>query len=368
MTSKRDCRDARRGRVPIAGRTVGWVMAALLSAAAASSADAQSLRDAFRRTSPSVVIVQAEQKAVATPMSLLPTQPQQGHTLSQGAGVLVTADGRILTAAHVVQLANRIEVEFANGVRLPARVVASAPFADLALLQVAEVPPGVQPARLGDSNALDVGDQIFAVGTPHGLSHSLSVGWVSGRRGPEKASENLVALEILQIDMAVYEGNSGGPVFNLAGEVVGIISHMLLQVGAATGPGFAVASNVARRLMLESGTVWLGVETYQIEGSLAALFNVPQAAGLLVQSVATDSFGARLGLRDGQLRIAVEGQPLIAGGDIVLEMLGHQVQPTPASLRVIEAALARLQPGDRVTLKVLRAGRVIELTSEIPPK
>lgn len=329
----------------------------------AAPADAQSLREVFRKASPSVVIVHAEQKMVATPLAPLLAQPQQGLPLIQGAGVLIVADGKVLTAAHVVQFASRIEVEFANATRASARVVASAPLADLALLQVASVPPGAHPASLGDSSALDVGDQIFAIGTPHGLSHSLSVGWVSGRRSGN-AFENLVALEVLQIDMAVYEGNSGGPIFNLTGEVVGIVSHVLLQLGAGSGPGFAVASNVARRLMLESDAVWFGVETYLIEGPLAGLFNVPQPAGLLVQSVATDSLAAQLGLRDGQLRIVVEGQPLIAGGDIVLEMLGHQV--SPASLQVIEAALAQLRPGDRVSLKALRGGQVIELTSRIP--
>jgi S1-C subfamily serine protease len=276
------------------------------------------------------------------------------------------ADGKVLTAAHVVQFASRIDIEFANGVRTPARVVSAAPLADLALLQATSVPPDIHPASLGDSNALQVGDQVFAIGTPHGLPHSLSVGWVSARRSGQ-AFENLTALELLQIDMAVYEGNSGGPVFNLTGEVVGIVSHALLQVGTGTGPGFAVASNVARRLMLESGKVWLGVETYLIDGPLARLFNVPQSAGLLVQSVATDSLAARLGLRDGQFRIAVEGQPLIAGGDVVLEMLGHRVEASRDSLQIIEAALAALRPGDPVTMKALRGGQVVELVSRIAP-
>ncbi|MFN0122563.1 MAG: S1C family serine protease [Blastocatellia bacterium] len=326
-----------------------------------TAASAQPLRDMFRRVTPSVVVVHAQKKAVMATTADAPAPDQ-----SIGSGVLIAADGKVLTAAHVVQTAERIEIEFMGGQRVPARVVASAPVADVALLQLDKVPEKAVVASLGDSTTAEVGDQIFIIGAPYGATHSLSVGWVSARRATENAIENLIALETLQLDAAIYEGNSGGPVFNLKGEIIGIVSHTLAKTGSATGLGFAVTSNVARKLLLEDKRVWLGIEGWLIEGALATTFNLPQAAGMLVQSVAYGSLGASLGLQEGSLMMTIGELHLVGGGDVILEMLGQPIRPDPHVLAEIQQQLNRLRSGDQLKVKVLRGGKVLDLSTKIP--
>jgi S1-C subfamily serine protease len=323
-------------------------------------AEAQSLREVFRRTNPSVVIVRATAKTPATTAKENETVPQ-----GLGSGVLIAPDGKVLTAAHVVASAAGILVEFLDGQPIPARVIASAPFADIALLQLSRVPANAAVAKLGDSNKIEAGDQAFTIGAPYGANHSLSAGWISARRVQEKVFEDVSALEVFQTDIAIYEGNSGGPLFNLDGEVIGIISHVLTREGASTGPGFAVASNVAKKLMLEQRRIWFGVETRLLELSLAEAFNLPQAAGLLVQSVAEGSLAARLGVREGSLRIRLDEMEMLVGGDVILDVLGRQVPPSGGSVSEFLSALDQMKPGDRVTVRVLRAGQVVTLTTKV---
>ena len=331
-------------------------------------ATGQQLREVFQRVNPAVVVVHTEQETALPELSnALPNRPLEPQGV--GSGVLISADGKVLTAAHVVQTADRIKVEFISGQVIPARVLAAVSFADIALLQLEQVPPNAQVARLGDSDQAAAGDQIFVVGAPYGIGHSLASGYLSARRNAGRVYESLAALEVLQIDLAIYQGNSGGPVFNLAGEVIGIVTHVLLGAGAANGPGFAVTSNVARRLMLEEKRIWFGVEAMLLEGPLAEHFNLPQYAGLLVQSIANGSLAGRLGLREGQLRATLGEQPqtqtILLGGDIILEIQGQQIRPVPTVLSAIEQTLNRLQASDRLTVKVLRAGKVVELQAVI---
>lgn len=327
----------------------------------ATSLQAQPMREIFRRVTASVVVVHAQKKA-ATPTSAEAPLPDQ----SIGSGFLISADGKVLTAAHVIQTADQIEVEFIGGQRVAARILASAPFADVALLQLEKVPANATVVSLADSSLTEVGDQIFVIGAPYGAAHSLSVGWISARRSTEKAVENLTSLETLQLDAAVYEGNSGGPVFNMKGEVVGIVSHALAKVGNATGLGFAVTANVARKLMLEEKRVWLGIEGWLIEGELAKAFNLPQSAGMMVQSVAYGSLGAALGLREGSVMMTIGELHLMAGGDVIVEMLGQPIIPDPKVLSDIQLQLNKLRVGDNLKVKVLRSGKVVELTTQIP--
>ncbi|MFN0121379.1 MAG: S1C family serine protease [Blastocatellia bacterium] len=339
-----------------------WGCALLALVWAPCLTPAQQLREVFRQVNPAVVVVHTREKNATQ-------QPVEGAVAQAegvGSGVLVSAEGHVLTAAHVVQTADQIEVQFLHGERIPARVAGAAPQADLALLQLARVPRQAVVARLGDSGKSEPGDQVFVIGAPHGAAHSLAVGWISARRTPEGFYENMTALEVFQIDAPVYQGNSGGPVFNLEGEIIGVVSHILALSQGGGGPAFAVTSNVARRLMLEGKRVWVGVETFLLEGVMAGLFNVPQSAGLLVQSVAEGSLAANLGLREGTIRMTIQEQPLIAGGDIILEMLGQPVQPAGTYLDSLDRALQSLRSGDLIQVRVLRSGVVRELTARVP--
>src|SRR5262249_16951327 len=154
------------------------------------------------------------------------------------SGVLISGDGKVLTAAHVVQAVDQVFVEFIDGQLVTACVISSAPAADVALLQLDSVPPGVAPAQLGDSDKVEVGDEVFVVGAPYGLSYTLSVGHIGGRAAPKGSLASLSAGEFLQTDAPINSGNSGSPMFNRQGEVVGIVSNIMSRSGGFEGIGF----------------------------------------------------------------------------------------------------------------------------------
>jgi len=350
-------REARRAR------TRARLLAAVFSLSAVSAA-AQSptppLRDVFRRVRPAVVVIATRQKELAP-------EGRRGFVDLQGlgSGVVISEGGHVLTAAHVVQTAEEIVVSFESAV-VPARVVASSLLSDVALLQLEKVPPGLVVARLGDSNRVEIGDPVFVVGHPFGLDYTLTTGVLSARRRPKKTAGSMTLREVFQTDAAVNQGNSGGPMFNMQGEVVGIVSALVSKSGGFEGLGFATPSNVARRLLLDQKGFWTGVDGYLVDGEMAGVLNLPQPAGFLVERVAGSSPGSRLGLHPGSFRVTIEGEGVLLGGDVVLEVLGIPIVDE-AALEKVPAALARLSAGDLLTVKVLREGKVMELSSRIPP-
>lgn len=322
---------------------------------------ATSLREVFKQVDPSVVVVETNSHRVVTgPRMQLATLP------GLGSGVLISADGKVMTAAHVVQTADEIKVQFKHGEVSTATVLTSDPAADVALLQLAQVPTGVAVARLGDSDETEVGDEVFVVGAPLGMSHTLTVGHISARRKSNTMFGDLSRAEFFQTDAAINQGNSGGPLFNMAGEMVGIVSHIMSRSGGFEGLGFAVTSNLVRKLLFSQNPVWSGVESFMLSGDLAKIFNLPQSAGMLVQRVASNSPAAQLGLNAGTMAAVIEGDPLIVGGDIVLEVQGVPVTGDGAGYLVIRDRLTRLRSGDAITVVVWRHGRKETLTAKRP--
>ncbi|HSS43735.1 MAG TPA: trypsin-like peptidase domain-containing protein, partial [Thermoanaerobaculia bacterium] len=319
------------------------------------------LREVFRRVRPAVVVIATRQKELAP-------DRRAGFVSMQGlgSGVVISEAGLVLTAAHVVQTADQIVVGVSESVTVPAYVVASSLAADVALLQLEKVPDGLVVARLGDSDRLQVGDPVFVVGHPFGLDHTLTTGVLSARRRPKQMTDTLMLREIFQTDAAVNQGNSGGPMFNAQGEVVGIVSSILSHSGGFEGLGFATPSNVARQLLLDQKAVWTGVDGYLVDGDIARALNVPQPAGFLVERVAAGSPAARLGLLPGSLRVTIEGETVLLGGDVVLEVAGIAITDE-AALEKARIALGRLAPGDLLAVKVLRGGKVVELSTRVPP-
>lgn len=323
--------------------------------------NAQTIRDAFRGVKDSVVVIRTVQKEISS-------QPQQRGLVSLegvGSGVLISSDGKILTAAHVVQSADSVAVEFTNDEIITAHVISSARFADVALLQLDRMPTKATVAVLGDSNKTEVGDEVFVVGAPLGLSHSLSVGYIGAKRPSRQQMGSFRNAEFLQTDAAINMGNSGGPMFNLKGEVVGIVSNILSRSGGFEGIGFVASSNIARELLIEQKSFWTGMEGILLEGEIAEMLNLPQSAGFLVQSVAENSPTARLGIRPGTLRAVIEGQELLLGGDIILSINGIAVITGEESFDSIFANISRLKKGDKLTSKILRAGQILELSTII---
>lgn len=330
---------------------------AVLLAGAPAQVGAEELRDTFRRVKSSVVVVRTAEGAYSFSGSLL------GST-GLGSGVLISEDGRLLTAAHVVQTADKVTVEFIGGAQVTAWVVSSEPNADVALLQLESVPAGVEPARLGDSDKVEIGDEVFVVGAPYGLSHTLSYGHISGRIVPDPGLGVTHGCEYLQTDAAINRGNSGGPIFNMNGEVVGVASGILSHSGGFEGIGFAAAAKAVRVLLLERRPFWSGMEGIIVRGEVAAAFNLPQQAGYLVQRVSQESPAWRMGIRTGTLRATIRGTELLIGGDIILSCNGIEVRDE-ASLESIYESIRKLGPGETISSSVLRAGQVIEMLSVV---
>jgi S1-C subfamily serine protease len=319
---------------------------------------AQSVGEVFKKVAPSVVVIRARGREV--------TSAAGATTFSEiGSGVLISADGKVMTAAHVVHAMDTITVEFLGGETVPATVAASEPAADLSLLQLAKVPAAARPAALANSDAVQVGDQVIVVGAPFGLSYSLSVGWISARWPPNTVYREMPLAEFFQTDAVINTGNSGGPMFNMAGEVIGLVSHNISKSGGSEGLGFVVTANTARQLLLEEKSFWTGLEGQLLTDELADILNLPsRALGYMVKTVAKGSPAEALGMKGGTTTARIGGQELVVGGDIILSVEGIPIGKAE-SLAQIRQRLNSLSPGSPYKVTVLRRGQVLELTGKI---
>src|SRR5262245_39339371 len=324
---------------PLFPRMLGRMLAVLVVAVPSLIAEAQSVDEVYRRINASVVVIKAKGREVAGGRTVAFTET--------GAGVIVSADGKVITAAHVVKGTDTINVEVLGDDPIPARVLVFEQKADLALLQVSGLSRDAVVAKLADSDRLRVGEQVFVVGAPYGLRHSLSVGVISARWALNTVNTDFPLAEFLQTDAAINTGNSGGPMFNLAGEVIGIVSHIISKSGGNEGLGFVVSSNTAKRLLLDRAVLWAGVDGRIVSGQLAQSFKLPQPSGYLVTRVAEGSDAKVLGLKGGTRPEMVAGEDLVIGGDIVLKAQGIQISQ-PDDLARIRAALSKAAPGQEI--------------------
>jgi S1-C subfamily serine protease len=320
----------------------------------------QSVREVFDRVSHAVVVVYTSQ----TEYSLRSSQITPMSVGGIGSGVLISPT-QILTAAHVVQAADEVMVQFPNGETMTASVVGSRQNHDVALLEL-EGPAMVAPVVLGDSDSVAVGDQIFVVGAPLGQVFTLTVGYVSARRTSSGMLGGISTIELIQTDAAINQGNSGGPMFNLDGQVVGIVSHILSESGGSQGLGFAVSARSAREALLEGPSLWTGLEGMAVTGGLAELLNVPPpGAGILVQRVAARSLAEQVGLRPSVIPATIMDREMLLGGDIILMVQGISVGTELENLERIVETIAALPNGDTVFVTVLRGGEQVVLSGPL---
>jgi S1-C subfamily serine protease len=331
----------------------------LLGLILSPASGAEPLSRLFERANPAVVVIYTTETVLSGP------SPDKSVSVSGlGSGVLISGD-ELLTAAHVVHAADSLEVEFPDGTRVPADVISSSPRADVALLQLHEpAPSSILPPKLGDSDEVSVGDEVFVIGAPYGISHTLTRGIISGRHRNREASGGMEETDFFQTDAAINQGNSGGPMFNLEGEIIGIVSHIKSKTGSNVGLGFAVTSNMARHLMLDQPPFYTGFESVTIRGPMARALNLEQPIGILVQRVAARSFADRLGLIGGSIPIKVAGESIRIGGDIIIEVQGISTSEKNA-LERMRNRVQSLEVGDLLTVKVLRAGRIVELSAHV---
>ena len=316
------------------------------------TAAAEDVGEVFRHVNSSVVIVHANWQEPAV-------QGKTAKVREVGSGFLISKGGQVITAAHVVQTADKITVECLDGEEIPATVVASEPAADVALLQLIRPPTRASVAPLGDSDNARVGDRVFVIGAPYGIEHTLTVGHISARYKPG-IYDALALAELLQTDAAINPGNSGGPMFDMSGHVIGVASHNITQSGGFEGLGFAVSINNAKRLLLEEPSLWSGAVGITLTGNLSKALNLPQASGILIQKVAANSPAAQIGLRAGTIEATIDGRSLLIGGDVVLSILGVPIGDE--TYRERRERVSRVPHGAPVTITVLRDGQQVILS------
>ncbi|WP_179375765.1 S1C family serine protease [Winogradskyella wichelsiae] len=331
-------------------RCIGYFLLLCLT----TSVNAQDLSLLFEQLDASVVTIEVVEYKVKN--------QQLTSSGGLGSGVIIDQEGLILTAAHVVESANEINVKLQNGTTFPADVISNSTAADVALLKLRIVPPSLQPATLGRSNDSKIGEQILIIGAPRGLEHSLSVGHVSRKMDRNMISNGEMA-GFIQTDASINQGNSGGPMFNLKGEVIGIVSFILSHSGGFEGLGFAVDIDTAKKVLFDVNNFWTGFDGIFLNEALAGVFNTPQKSGVLIQRVTPKSFADKIGLQPGLFQAEILGQNLWLGGDIILSIQGLSCN-APHDLGNIKKQLDLLSPGDQVLIEVLRKGKVIVLQSQ----
>ncbi len=361
----------RRCRAGLAGRWGVLLSAGLLLSCAAPLAGvaaegqqgarcAAPAPDIFDRASPAVVFIAAT--------SINPYQYSDRVSRTVGSGFIVDPSGLILTNAHVVFGRTAIGVTLDNGSSVPARVVGADPIFDIAVLRIPPPSDGALPTlALGDSDAVRVGEDVLAIGNPLGLDQTLTRGIVSAlnRLLPDVSLSLLEPL--IQTDAPINLGNSGGPLLNRCGEVIGITSAVIPE---AQNIGFAIPVNLVKAVLpslLANGRIirpWLGVHGQLVGQSLREVLRLPLADGLLVETVDPGSPAERGGLRGGQVEIAIGGQSLLVGGDIITSINGTALDSPEA----LERAMRGLQVGGKAKLAIFREGQVQDLEYTLPER
>ena len=311
----------------------------------------QSLSELYQIVNSSIVVIKTQSNISAGLGDKKKVNTEEGL----GSGVLISEDGLIWTASHVVHSAEKIAIKFTDGDIYEAEVLSTSPSADVAMIKIIgdfQI-KNKYVATIGDSDLVTIGQDIFVIGSPLGIEQTLTRGIVSGKI----TQGNLFSpIEFIQTDAAINPGNSGGPLFNMNGEVIGIASFIMSQSGGFVGLGFGASSNVATKILMEQKSVWSGMEFAFLEGEMADVFNLPQEAGLLVLSVTSKGLGNKLGLKGGYIKAIIEGAPLLIGGDIILEIDGITLE-NAESLNLLKKKMVIFENMD-FEVKYLRAGKI----------
>ncbi len=277
-----------------------------------------------------------------------PMQPQQhGGGMAQGSGFIITPDGYAVTNNHVVQNADEVSVKLKDGTELKADVIGTDPKTDLALIKIKSDKP-LATVKFADAEPR-VGDWVMAVGNPFGLGGTVTTGIISARgrdigAGPYD--------DFLQIDASINKGNSGGPSFNLDGEVIGVNSAIYSPSGGSVGIGFAIPASTAKVVidsLKKNGSVtrgWLGVQIQPVTADIADSLGLKDATGAIVADVTQDSPALAAGLKSGDVILKVDGKPI-------------------ADARELARDVAQIAPGKAVPVTIVRDGKTMDVSVKI---
>lgn len=296
-----------------------------------------------------------------------------GTTEAQGSGFVVTRTGVILTSSHVITnagdqirgsaatAASQVYVEFSDHDRVSARVVGWDVFDDVGVIQVDPRGHALSPVPLGRSSEVRVGEPVAVIGSPFGNENSLEVGVVSGiRRSIDSLTSSFRLSDAIQVDAPITHGNSGGPIFDAAGRVIGIAAQIRTDTGQPEGVGFAVPIDSARRSLVQlltTGKVayaFIGVRTVDVTPTIARALGLRVTRGALVVGIDAGSGAAQAGVRAGKGERTIDGVSVRPGGDVIVAIAGYRVATGEDVARVVAEYL---RPGQTVPLTVLRGGR-----------
>ena len=279
-----------------------------------------------------------------------------------GAGVLIDEQGSIVTNAHVVDGAANITVTLHDGTRLPAELIGSDPQSDIALLHVTLLKGRHVPAQLGDSDKLEIGQKVLAIGHPFGLGYAFSTGIVSGFGQLLETKQEVFQERVIQTTTPINPGNSGGPLVDSEDHVIGINSSVMM---GAQNIGFAIPINTVKAIITElrtNGRVvrpWLGIKGKFVTDEVRNLIALPLVSGLLIIDVEDGSPAQTIGLRAGNLDVTIEGEPWVLGGDILVAVDGQDVKSSEQYAKVLRPLKAKqsidvtvFRDGTRRTLTV----------------
>jgi S1-C subfamily serine protease len=290
-------------------------------------------------------------------------QAQSGAGAATGSGFVLDKQGNILTNAHVVEGATRLQVSFDDsGDLADAKLVGADPSTDLAVIKVDPTKVKLRPLQLGDSDKAQVGDPVVAIGNPFGYSRTVTTGIVSAKQRRIDAPNGFQIDNVLQTDAAINPGNSGGPLLDAMGRVIGINSQIATGGSqGSVGIGFAVPVNTAKKvipLLEKNGRIdraYLGITSARITKQLAEDLNLPSDQGALVQDVVPGGPAERAGIRGGRTSL---GGGIQAGGDLIVAIDGKAIR----NPNDIATAIDTKKPGDKIVVTVVRAGKKRDVT------
>jgi S1-C subfamily serine protease len=333
---------------------------------------ALTVNEIYRRAAPGVVQVTATQ-VVSTP-NVDPffgfPFPSQQQAEALGSGFVIDKAGHIVTNYHVVEGARSVDVSFSNNESMKAKIVGSDPSTDIAVLQVDAHSRALTPLSLGNSDTVRVGDSVVAIGNPFGYDRTVTAGIVSALQRVIQAPNSYSIDHVIQTDAALNKGNSGGPLLNALGDVIGVNSQISTGGSGSTGNvgiGFAVPINTVRTVVAQIEKTghaehpFLGISAQAVSKSAAKLFRLPVSHGLLVARVQPGSGAAKAGLRAGTQSATLAGETYPLGGDLIASVDGTQLY----SVEQLRDVIGGKKPGDKVKLSVYRGDQQRTVTVEL---
>ena len=323
------------------------------SSSAGANSCQESLPELYKRVSPAVVLIRAT--------SIDPYDTEHRMERVTGSGVIINPSGLILTNSHVVFGRAVIMVTLDDGTTLPAEMVGADPLFDIALVRIPASGEAALPsAQLGDSDKVQVGDDVYAIGNPLGLDQTLTRGIVSAVNRILPSAYWSLAEPLIQTDAAINPGNSGGPLIDRCGDIVGITTAIIAE---AQSIGFAIPANLIKgvipRLMADGRLIrpWVGVQGQFVPPVLKDLLRIPLTEGFLVEAVEPGSPAEKAGINDGEFELTLSGEPILLGGDIITEFNGARLD----DIEKLQRALESLKIGAKIHLKVFRKSRELSV-------